>query len=832
MSAVPSDRLRLFVWVLTFLASLPLGWALWTVPREWSIGWQAILLTSYVAGLNAAIIHVRIRSTLQGAAPMSTAVLLCVAYVPAGQALLIVAAGTVVGRLIRRQEVIKAVFNTSKEILATTGAVATVAALGFVPASVDPQAARSPLHVAAVLAVTAAVYAIIDELTAFPLLSIVTGKPARDLLLVNLDIRLGLRLGGLLAAYVTFLVVLRNNRFLLVLPFLVYGLHLASTVRIRARTEREAWQRLAQATDEFTSVDLDGVLRTAVTRAADLFSVHEVEVEVVDPPRLVRGDAAGVRYDGDPTVAPTAVGQAIPIDLATSPEHASLGELRLLVHSGEITLSERENYTLSTFAAALCTAIRNASTFGETKRLAESHARAAAIDPLTGLANRRRLREYAGPVLTAKPPTGVTALLLIDLNHFKEINDTLGHSAGDQVLIEAASRLAASTRADDLVARLGGDEFAILLVGLPAPALAVSRAHAMLAALNPPMEVDGVRVSVEASGGVAIAPGDCDIEELLRRADVAMYQAKRSGQRVVVFARSRDTADVGSLTLGGDLARAITEGEFTVNFQPIVDLGSAEIVGAEALTRWNHPQRGDLAPDRFLDSIERSGQLPAFVVAVLDQALTAASRWRDAGFELPVSVNISPRSLLDAAFPEVVEARLAAKGISATDLVIELTESVTLSQLEVVDHALGKLRDLGVRLALDDFGTGFSSLATLARVQVHELKIDRSFVAALDAPTEAAVVRSTIELGRSLGLVVVAEGVESERQRTKLWELGCPLGQGHLFARPTTPDRVLALLRHGSDGRPGRLAAPLHETGAVIRIPLSRRNRGPQSAEG
>jgi EAL domain-containing protein (putative c-di-GMP-specific phosphodiesterase class I) len=346
------------------------------------------------------------------------------------------------------------------------------------------------------------------------------------------------------------------------------------------------------------------------------------------------------------------------------------------------------------------------------------------------------------------------------------------------------------------------------------------------------MEIDGVRLSVEACGGVALATGDCDIEELLRRADVAMYQAKRAGQRVAMFARSRDTADVGSLALGGDLARAIAKGEFQVNFQPIVDLGSGQVVGAEALTRWAHPQRGDLPPKTFLDAVERSGQLPAFAVSVLDQALAAAASWRDAGFELAVSVNVSPRSLLDSSFPEVVAERLAAADVPPTNLVIELTETVTLSQLEVVDDVLKRLRELGVQLALDDFGTGFSSLATLARVPVHELKIDRSFVAALDAPTEAAVVRSTIELGRSLGLLVVAEGVESERQRTRLWELGCPTGQGHLFAWPIPPHQLLEKLQHGTDGRPGTLAAPLHEGGSVIRIPPSRRARGQQSAEG
>jgi EAL domain-containing protein (putative c-di-GMP-specific phosphodiesterase class I) len=314
---------------------------------------------------------------------------------------------------------------------------------------------------------------------------------------------------------------------------------------------------------------------------------------------------------------------------------------------------------------------------------------------------------------------------------------------------------------------------------------------------------------------------------LLRRADVAMYQAKRSGQRIAVYARSRDTADVSRLALGGDLPRAVAEHEFTVNFQPIVNLATGEVVAAEALARWHHPDRGNLDPRRFLHAVERSGLLSAFAEAVLDQALHTASDWQDAGFDLPVAVNVSPRSLLDRSFPEMVLARLDAHGLPADLLFLELTETLTISQLEVVDRVLGDLRDAGIRLALDDFGTGYSSLSVLSRIPVHELKIDRAFVSAMDSSNEAAaVVRSTVDLGRSLDLVVVAEGVESETQRHKLWELGCAAGQGHLFARPLPAARLLAALHRGSGGRPGTLAPPLHEDGSVIRMPTSRRPGG------
>jgi diguanylate cyclase len=795
------------------------------------------LLVLFVAVLLYSEILIRFGATRLALAPTSAAILTCVIYAPPAEAVGLVAIGALIGKwLLVRLPPMKAIFNASKETLAAAAAAVVANTLHFVPLSQSVTDRNTGADVVAICAAAGA-YQIVDELLVPPVISLASGTPMRQLLRANVDVRLVNKLGGLAVSIAMYFVLLESDRLLLAMPVLVYGLHLASAMRIRTRTEREAWQRLSRATDEFNSVDFDGVLRTAVIRAAELFSVHEVEVEIGNPPRLVRGDATSVTYDGPPRDAPAAGGQAIPIDLATSVNEASLGELRLLIRGGQITLSERENFALATFAAALCTAVRNAGTFAETQRLAESHARAAASDPLTELANRRRLAEYGAQVLAARPPNGVTALLLVDLNHFKEINDTLGHTAGDQVLVACARRLTATAQPDDLVARLGGDEFAILLVGLPAPALALSRAHALLAALNPPMEVDGVRVSVEASGGVAMAAshasGKRTVEELLRRADVAMYQAKRHGQRVVLFEQSRDTANAMSLSLGGEISRAIAEREFVVNFQPIVDLDTGDLVGAEALARWAHPQHGELRPNLFLDSIERSGQLGAFTEAVLDQALSAVTAWRAAGFDVPVSVNVTPRSLLDPAFPEMVERHLDRHGGPGSSLIIELTESVMLSQLEVVDEVLRQLRQLDIQLALDDFGTGYSSLATLARVPVQELKIDRSFVAAMDAPTEAAVVRSTIELGRSLGLVVVAEGVESDRQRARLWEAGCPWAQGHLFARPVPLPKLLALLAAGPGGKPGRLAEPMHEDGAVIRMPTSRRGRGPQqTAEG
>jgi EAL domain-containing protein (putative c-di-GMP-specific phosphodiesterase class I) len=350
----------------------------------------------------------------------------------------------------------------------------------------------------------------------------------------------------------------------------------------------------------------------------------------------------------------------------------------------------------------------------------------------------------------------------------------------------------------------------------------------MLGALEATLEVEGMQITVEAAGGIALASGSGGINELMRRADVAMYQAKRAGQRTATYAHSQDTADVGRLMLGGELQRAVAEQEFVVDFQPIVDLGSGEIISTEALARWQHPEHGYLTPMQFLETVERSGQLPAFAEAVLDQALAASGVWREAGFDLPVAVNVSPRSLLDSRFPATVLAQLSRHGVPSDRLVLELAETLTISQLDTVGRALAELREAGVGLALDDFGTGVSPLSVLSHIPVNELKIDREFVTAVQTSSEAAaVIRSTVDLARSLHLTVVAEGVESEPQRHALWELGCVAGQGHLFARPMSAVRLLGVLQRGSGGRPGTLAAPLHDGGAVVRLP---RRRPPGSA--
>jgi diguanylate cyclase (GGDEF)-like protein len=797
--------------LLTIVRNPP-GWS--DLPESLGIAVVLIFMITVSATVKAPI---RIRSTTHAITWTEVAVVIGVAVAPTSWVVLCTGLGVAAANRILRLPPVKAIFNISKNMLLAGAAGATLTLAGWPPEPAVLQNMIGPLVAAYAIA------ALLDEAIGIPVIALASRTKVTQQFRSNWDLRLVGLAVRFVVAVCTVLILQVDIRLLVAVPPLVLGLHLTYSTRVRSRAERQAWQRLASATDALNVVDLDKVLHTAVLQAGQLFSADEVDVELHAHQRTVRGNSDGITYDGTGEVPSTVTGSVIPMRMEGH-DGSEVGMLQLRFH-GPVGLSEREQYTFRTFASALCTAIRNASAYAELNRAAEEHAHAAAHDALTGLINRRRLMERGAELLAGRHADGVTALLLIDLNHFKEVNDTLGHPSGDRVLVEVADRLRASAGGNDLVARLGGDEFAILFTGLPAPAIATHRADALLAVLHEPIDLDGMRISVEASGGIAVAPGTGGMAELLRRADVAMYQAKRSGRRIATYTASRDTADIGRLTLGGDLPRAVAEHEFTVNFQPIVDLASGEVLAAEALARWHHPAQGTIDPLRFLEAIERSGLLPAFAEAVLDQSLIAAGTWRDAGFDLPVAVNVSPRSLLDARFPGSVLARLRAHDLPSDRLILELTETLTLSQLEVVDQVLGQLRDAGVRLALDDFGTGYSSLSVLSRIPVHELKIDRAFVMTMESSNEAAaVIRSTVDLGRSLNLVVVAEGVESEPQRRALWELGCVAGQGHLFARPMPSARMLAALHRGAGGRPGTLAPPLHDAGSVVRMPPSRRS--------
>ena len=407
-------------------------------------------------------------------------------------------------------------------------------------------------------------------------------------------------------------------------------------------------------------------------------------------------------------------------------------------------------------------------------------------DPLTGLPNRELFADRVDQAIrTADRELRPAALLLLDLDRFKDVNDTLGHHHGDQLLIEVGQRLCDALRDADTVARLGGDEFAVVLPGATAEG-ASAVADKLRTVLQQPLTIDGVALDLDASIGIAVYPEHgADAAELLQHADVAMYMAKQAHVGFLVYDPAVDQHSPKRLAPLGGLRRALERDELVLHYQPKADLGSGAVHSVEALVRWQHPDHGLLGPGEFIPLAERTGLIHPLTYWVLDAALDQAARWQRGGLHLSVAVNISTRCLLDPAFPDQVAGQLATWQVPADLLVLEITESAVMADPARALDVLRGLHTLGVGLAVDDFGTGYSSMAYLKELPVDELKIDRSFVSQMAiSASDAVIVRSTIDLGHNLGLRVVAEGVETQHAWEQLSELGCDIAQGYYLGRP------------------------------------------------
>ena len=405
-------------------------------------------------------------------------------------------------------------------------------------------------------------------------------------------------------------------------------------------------------------------------------------------------------------------------------------------------------------------------------------------DALTGLPNRRlfakRLEEATGPV----------AVLLFDLDGFKEVNDTLGHHTGDQLLTMVAERLVARMQSARCIARLGGDEFAIA-VDVDSADEAVAIGRTLRAAIGAQFSLADMALTVDASVGVATAKTPSETRVLLQHADVAMYQAKNARTGVELYAPEKDPSSHDRLLLPGELRHAIDAGQLVVYYQPKVTLETDAVSGVEALVRWNHPRRGLVPPAEFIPLAEQAGLINALTQFVLIEALTQCRRWRDAGHDLSVAVNVAPRTLHDEDFPETLSVILAQTGCPATALTLEITESDIMAEPARTIDVLQRLAAMGVQLAVDDLGTGYSSLSYLRRLPVHEVKIDRSFVMHMAQDTDdEAIIEAIVALGHRLGKRIVAEGVEDEISYHRLRELGCTVAQGYWLSRPVPPDEL------------------------------------------
>jgi diguanylate cyclase (GGDEF)-like protein len=769
--------------------------------------WAFLAGVGLFAAAQAVRINVPFRGSRLHVGWGETALIIVLCLMSPGWVVPVAAVGVLLGQLASGIAPIKGLYNAGSVALGTVLAGAAVHALGGRPAvPVDGHG-----HGLLVLLVAAALYLVVTTClvsAAVTLADRVTPAGVAR----GVGTRWLLPFGGVALGLLAVLLRVPEFHYLALVPPVLWLLYAVYRDRRRVGRERRSWQAFAAATHDLNRLDAPAVIESAVGSALRLFAPEAVEIALLHTglPSQVhvgRPDGQAIRItgrgedlprrgehlprrDGEPWAGGTEP-TADEYTRVLTVDGERIGWLRLLFgSSGE--LGEREQLRLSAFADALGAALHNATAHGRLREMADRKAYEAGHDPLTGLANRASLLATGDERLRAGyADGGQVSLLLLDLDHFKDVNDTIGHAAGDELLRAVAGRLTAAAGDGETLARLGGDEFALLIAeppeGRPAIEHAADRARELSAALSTPIEIAGVALSIEASIGVVAAPDSgCAMAELLRRADVAMYQAKKGGRPIARYAAERDAGSTDRLALLAELREALaTDDQLVLELQPAVDLATGGPVGVEALIRWRHPRRGRLGPGEFVSAVEQSDLIRPFTSYVLNAALSVMADWAVEGLDVPVAVNLSVRNLLDRRLPGEVADLLRLYRIPPEQLILEITETVMMTELDIIDDVLAGLRAIGVQLAVDDFGTGYSSLTFLARFAVDEVKVDQAFVAQMaDSPEAEAIVRSTVELGRALGLRVIAEGVETDEQRAALAAMGCSAGQGYHFYPP------------------------------------------------
>ena len=614
---------------------------------------------------------------------------------------------------------------------------------------------------------------------------------------------------------------------LLVVVIAVIVVAYRSSERARVRSEN-----LAQV-NRFTEVvgrepDLEGVVRAVLREVRVAFDVAIAQLRFVDSDGSVHdwvleGDepevhraalADALSEAGDrPVLLPR---ESVPSGLAAVlrthgvrdclqvPLRFEAGAVGCLVVAnmlGDVeTFRPADVDRLQAFGNHAAVAIENAVRARTIARQAAEREHRAMHDELTGLANRRLFSTSLQDALR----TGPVAVLMLDLDRFKDVNDTLGHQTGDRLLAQVAERLRSVVLAESLVARFGGDEFAVLLVGANAD-VALSMAALVRDSLTRPFDLDGVAVAVDASVGVALSEPGSDGVDVLRASDVAMYAAKKNRSGLELFRPELDRGDSTRLGLLADLRATIATAGIDVVYQPKVDVRTGAMTGVEALARWRHPELGHVPPDEFIPLAEHSSLITPLTMHILRRALDACQGWRRTAPDFTVAVNISPRSLLHDLFVDDVARELARVAVPSSALTLEITETSLMDDPDRAIAALRRLKDLGVRLSVDDLGTGYSSLAYLQRLPVDEVKIDRSFLKDLKNPSSEAVVGAIVDLGHRLDRQVVAEGVEDGWAWDRLRDLGCDSAQGYWLARPMPAEDISATLASWSPPRATRL---------------------------
>jgi diguanylate cyclase (GGDEF)-like protein len=715
----------------------------------------------------------------------------------------------VVAYFVTRRSTVKVIYNAAAYAIGV--AIAAIVTHAIASPSWD-----APERTAVALIAGVVAFSTWNSLSVVTAIALSQGVSVRSVYGKGVQLRWAFCFVNVMIGFVALFFVHVNPALLLVIPPCLAVAFLGYRAYLHAIQERLIWRHLEATSEEINRLDEREIARTAIARAVALLEADEVELRLGRPgqngvEQVYVGTTEGLtrvavtparRLLDTPANSESSSGTCVDVPLVA--HDAWIGLLRVRFTT-RVRITDREHRVLRTYAQMITRSIENARLYTEMREHAARSEMAALHDPLTRLPNRVLLESRIGALLETEGDARDFAVLLIDLDHFKDVNDGLGHAAGDQVLCALAERVRRALRPVDTVARVGGDEFAILLAdGASAPAAG----ERLLAVLAQPIEVNGVSFAVGGSIGIACHPEDgSTIDELLQHADIAMYEAKKHRGACRRYRGRRDGTIVDRLSLVAELRTALDDDQLLVHFQPQYDLATRQPVGAEALVRWQHPTRGLLLPSDFVSVVESSSLLREFTCRVLDMAVEECARWQQPDRPLTVAVNLSARDLDDERLPDDVQAVLRKHGLPAEQLVLEITETAILGDLDFVEVQMARLASIGVSLSIDDFGTGHSSLTFLQRVMVHELKIDRSFVAGIVVnENDAAITRATVRLAQSLGLRTVAEGVEESYVLQELVDLRCDNAQGYLWSPPVPAAIVRRELGVSSDALPVSLS--------------------------
>ena len=725
--------------------------------------------------------------------PLDAALVLALVLVPLAWVPAAAMTGVALGWLTARQPSIKRVFNSARAAIAAWAGILAVSATGL---RVDSRSAAGLLG----LLVAAVVFDLVGNVLTAAVVGTAQGRRPLRLWWSSLPTQLLTGAGNLAVTAVGLVLARTDPRLLVVVPPAVLLLYRGYVSRAREQ-ERVTGQRLVEAVRTLTSLDEQDVVSRAAAAAAELLSADAVEVVLREPG--ASGAAVHRHGAGTGDQARVAADHLTAVEPLDADGEAALGEIRVYF-TAEVRLADRERHALQTLAAATHTALQTARAHARTAQLAELRAYEASHDPLTRLPNRQLLQQRVDSHLDSTVDLApAVALALIRPDHFGEVAATLGHAARDSLLQHAAARLRDAARLGELVARVDADQFAVFFHEVPDPAAVLNRTRSLLSALSAPVCVEATTVALTGTAGVAfVGPTQpASAGEILRQASVAVDRATRIGVDVELYQPAQDTTGPGALLVNAELRTALAEGQLLLLYQPIVDLNDGEPVAAEASVWWRHPSRGLLSPGEFLPVLESSSLLPVYTDWLLAEALAECGEWAALDLTVPVSVNLSARSLLDQELPGRVATALFRSRLAPHRLMLELAASSALGPMGTVDVVLEDLLSLGVRLAVDDFGTGHSSLTRLLRVPATDLKIAPEFVEGmLTSPQARTIVRAAIEIAQSYDLRAIAVGVRTAAHAAAIRNLGGHAGQGEHYFPPQPGPRVRAALRLAASG--------------------------------